>query len=371
MGTGTFAIRSDDGGRTLAFTGDWSSLTLGDNAMRLSEAMANAQGPTRIDLSEIGRLDTAGAYIILRSVLPTLAPSPSPLPREAERLFALVRPAVEEEATPPGRTSRLIEVLARIGRAVHRIGLEAWRVAVFAGRLNVGIARTVRSPARLRAISLTRAMESAGIDALPIIMTMTFFIGAVIALVGTDLLASLGVAVFTVQLVGVAVLREFAVLITGILLAGRSASSFAAQIGSMKMAQEVDAMKVIGVDPIEALVIPRVLALLVMMPLVTFAAMLAGIAGGLTVCWAALDISPVFFVERMRDTVSVHHFWVGMSKTPLLAVLIAMAGCRHGLSVGGDVESLGARVTTAVVQAIFMIILFDAVFAIIYMKLNL
>ena len=200
---------------------------------------------------------------------------------------------------------------------------------------------------------------------------MNFFIGAVVALVGANLLASLGVAVFTVELIGVAVLREFGVLITAILLAGRSASSFAAQIGSMKMNQEIDAMQVMGVDQFEALVVPRVLAMLLMMPLLTFAAMVAGILGGLMVSWLALDMSPIFFFERMRETVSVRHFWVGMSKAPLLALLIAMAGCRHGLAVGGDVESLGARVTMAVVQAIFVIILFDAVFALIYMELDL
>jgi phospholipid/cholesterol/gamma-HCH transport system permease protein len=214
-------------------------------------------------------------------------------------------------------------------------------------------------------------MESAGIDALPIIITMNFFIGAVVALVGASLLASLGVAIFTVQLVGVAMLREFAVLITGILLAGRSASAFAAQIGSMKMTQEVDAMQVIDIEPFQALVIPRVLAMLIMMPLLSFAAMISGLVGGLIVSWATLDISPIFFTEQLHHTVSVRHFWIGMSKTPLLAILIAMSGCRHGLAVEGDVESLGRRVTTAVVQAIFLIILFDAVFAVIYMKLHL
>jgi phospholipid/cholesterol/gamma-HCH transport system permease protein len=130
-------------------------------------------------------------------------------------------------------------------------------------------------------------------------------------------------------------------------------------------------MQVIGVDTFDALVVPRVIGLVVMMPLLVFAAMLAGIAGGLIVSWAALDVSPIFFLPRMRDTVAIRHFWVGMSKVPVLAMLIAMAGCRHGLAVGGDVESLGRRVTMAVVQAIFMIILFDALFAIIYMELKL
>jgi phospholipid/cholesterol/gamma-HCH transport system permease protein len=130
-------------------------------------------------------------------------------------------------------------------------------------------------------------------------------------------------------------------------------------------------MQVMGVDQFDALVVPRVLALLFMMPLLTFAAMIAGLLGGLLVSWLALDMGPVFFLERMREAVPLRHFWIGMSKAPLLAILIAMAGCRHGLSVRGDVESLGQRVTMAVVQAIFMIILFDAIFALIYMELGL
>lgn len=369
MAEGTFTIREEGGGRTLALAGDWSSLTLGDNATSLGDAMAGATGKTRLDLTNIGHLDTAGAYAILRAVLPTLAPSP--MPREAERLFTLVRPAVEEGVAPTQEETWLVKFVSRVGRAVVAVWDEMLSAANFAGRLMFELGQLIRSPSKLRGVALTHTMETAGIDALPIIMTMNFFIGAVIGLVGTDLLRSLGFAILTVQLIGVAMLREFAVLITGILLAGRSASSFAAQIGSMKMAQEVDAMQVIGVDPYEALILPRILAMLIMMPLLTFAAMIAGIAGGLIVCWMALDISPIFFFTRMSETVEIRHFWVGMAKTPLLALLIAMAGCRHGLEVGGDVESLGSRVTAAVVQAIFMIILFDAVFAIIFMQLNL
>jgi len=267
--------------------------------------------------------------------------------------------------------SWIYNLFDHIGRGLEAFAREAWDAADFAGRLVAAIGRTIRQPSRLRGISLARAMETAGVDALPIIVVMNFFIGTVVALVGANLLASLGVAVFTVELVGVAVLREFAILFTAILLAGRSASSFAAQIGSMKMNQETDAMQVMGVDQFDALVVPRVLALLWMMPLLTFAAMISGIVGGLLVSWVAMDMSPVFFLERMHDAVPARHFWIGMSKAPLLAILIAMAGCRHGLAVKGDVESLGSRVTSAVVQAIFMIILFDAVFALIYMQLNL
>ncbi|HKY81905.1 MAG TPA: ABC transporter permease [Sphingobium sp.] len=364
-----FSIRYGPTGRTLALRGDWSSLTLGEDALKLGAVVANIKGPVHLDLLGIGKLDTAGAYTILQAVLPTL--ESAQLPQRAERLFNLVRPLVHPERPPAAHDPFLIRFLARTGRVLMAIGREVSRGAEFIGRLTVELGHSLRRPAKLRAAPLARAMETAGIDALPIIVAMNFFIGAVVAVVGADLLARLGVAIYTVQLIGVAVLREFAVLITAILLAGRSSSSFAAQIGSMKMNQEVDALQVIGVDPFHALVIPRVLALLLIMPLLSFAAMVAGLSGGLLVSWVALDISPVFFVERMRETVDIRHFWAGMSKTPLLAILIAMAGCRHGLSVAGDVESLGNRVTAAVVQSIFMIILFDAIFAVIYMELNL
>jgi phospholipid/cholesterol/gamma-HCH transport system permease protein len=190
-------------------------------------------------------------------------------------------------------------------------------------------------------------------------------------MVGANMLSKFGAQVFAVELIGVGVLREFNILITALLLAGRSASSFAAEIGSMKMNQEIDAMQVLGVDPFDALVFPRFLALLLTIPLLTFIATLAGLAGGLAVSLTALGLSPAAFFQRLVDNVGLTHFWVGMSKAPVMAVVIAGIGCRQGLEVGGDVESLGRRVTAAVVHAIFAAILIDAVFALIYMELNI
>lgn len=362
-----YQILSGPSGSTLALSGDWTSLTLTEEAVGLPAALRGAAARPTLDMADLGRLDTAGAYAILRAVDAT----PAPGRPDVERLFALVRPTLEPAEAAERHSSWLHRLLDQIGRGMAAFGHEAWCAADFAGRLASALGRTILHPSRLRGVSFARAVETAGVNALPIIMVLNFFIGAVVALVGANLLRSLGVTVFTVELVGVGVLREFAVLFTAILLAGRSASSFAAQIGTMRMTQETDAMQVLGVDQFDALVVPRVLAMIWMLPLLTFAAMIAGIAGGLLVSWLALDMSPVFFFERIRETVPARHFWIGMSKAPLLALLIAMAGCRHGLSVKGDVESLGSRVTTAVVQAIFMIILFDAVFAIIYMELDL
>jgi phospholipid/cholesterol/gamma-HCH transport system permease protein len=203
------------------------------------------------------------------------------------------------------------------------------------------------------------------------VMTLSFFIGAVIAFMGKTILSDFGASIFTVELVGFAVLREFGVLITAIILAGRSDSSFTAQIGSMKMTQEIDAMRILGLDPIDMLVVPRVIALLVMFPILTFLAMVAGIAGGGLVVVSLMDLSPTLFLSRLQQNVGVDQFWAGMAKSPAFAFVIAIIGCRQGLNVENDVISLGQNTTASVVQALFMVIILEAVFALLYMELGI
>jgi len=254
---------------------------------------------------------------------------------------------------------------------VVNVGVDVFDTLVFNGHLLVAVWRAIRAPAKIRWASVFSLSERAGLDAMPIVAVTTFFIGAVVGLLGANMLSKFGAQVFAVELVGFSILREFNILITALLLAGRSASSFAAEIGSMKMNQEIDAMQVLGVDPFDSLVFPRFLAMFLTIPLLTFIATLAGLAGGLVVTWTVLGVLPVTFFQRLVDNVGATHFWVGMSKAPVMAVVIAGIGCRQGLEVGGDVESLGRRVTAAVVQAIFAAILIDAVFALIYMELNI
>jgi phospholipid/cholesterol/gamma-HCH transport system permease protein len=218
--------------------------------------------------------------------------------------------------------------------------------------------------------SVVAIMEEVGLDALPIVCFLSFFIGLVIAFIGANLLAMFNASVFVVELVGIGMMREFGVVLTAILLAGRTDSAFTAQIGAMKMRQEIDAMRVIGLDPIEALVAPRLIALIVMTPLLTFAATISGIGGGLAAAWATMDISPKMFIERFHDVVPAQHFWTGIVKAPVFAIVIALVGCRQGLLVGDDVLSLGRRTTSSVVQSIFLVIALDAVFAIIYYQMN-
>jgi phospholipid/cholesterol/gamma-HCH transport system permease protein len=176
--------------------------------------------------------------------------------------------------------------------------------------------------------------------------------------------------VFTVELVGFSVLREFAVVITAVLLAGRTNSAFTAQIGAMRMRQEVDAMRVLGLDVMERLVAPRVIAMTLMTPFLTFAAMIAGLLGGLLVCWATLGVSPILYLSRIQENVGVQHFWVGMVKAPIFGFVLALIACRQGLLVEGDVASLGKRTTASVVQAIFLLIVLDAAFAIWFLDMD-
>lgn len=364
-----FRLEDTDDGKSAVLTGDWTAVRMGEAPDRLAQSLKGAPD-AKLDLTEIGRFDTSGAWGVLRAAEQTEDSERFIGSPRVKRLLALVGRAIQAEPTPHVPLRSVYEVFDRLGRAAVDIGVNAFDTVVFNGHLMVAVKRAVMNPGRIRWAAVFSIAERAGLDALPIVAITTFFIGAVVGLLGAHLLAQFGAQVFAVELIGVAVLREFNVLITALLLAGRSASSFAAEIGAMKMNQEIDAMRVLGVDPFDALVFPRFLALLLIIPLLTFVATLAGLAGGFAVAWTVLGLNPTAFFQRLLDNVAITNFWVGMSKAPVMAVVIAGIGCRQGLEVGGDVESLGRRVTTAVVHAIFSAILIDAVFALIYMKLN-
>jgi phospholipid/cholesterol/gamma-HCH transport system permease protein len=325
-----------------------------------------------VDLTGVGRCDTSGAFAIVRAAQAAGGPHRPALQArpETQRLLDLVSRTREREPAPPPKISAWTLFLERLGGGLVNLGLDGYETLAFNGRILMAMGRVIADPRRIRWAPFVSLTERAGLDALPIVTVTSFFIGAVVGLLGAHMLSEFGAQVFAVELIGIAVLREFAIIITAVLLAGRSASSFAAEIGSMKMNQEIDAMRVMGVDPFEALVLPRFMALLCIIPLLTFVAALAGLAGGMVVIWAVLGISPDFFMARMVDQVGASPFWIGLSKAPVMAIVIAGIGCRQGMEVGGDVESLGRRVTAAVVHAIFSIIMIDAVFALVYMELN-
>ncbi len=330
-----------------------------------------------IDVSKLGNIDTAGTYLISR-VLCTdekekIATANNIIgTHEAfSRLNREISKFSQEEFIHPPREG-IIEVL---GRRITEAVKIAWDEIVdstnFLGSTIFCLIKSALNPGKIRWLQTFAVAESAGLNAIPIIMVLTFFIGAVVAFMGARTLQTFGASIFTVDLLGVSILREFAILITAILLAGRSDSAFTAQIGSMKMNQEIDAMNIIGLDPMEVLVVPRVLALLIMLPILVFFAMIAGILGGLAVSMLTLDINFTLFINRLQKYVGEKHFWVGMAKAPIIAVIIATIGCRKGLAVENDVISLGKNTTSSVVQAIFSVIVIDAIFALIFNELEI
>jgi phospholipid/cholesterol/gamma-HCH transport system permease protein len=369
-----FDVKSVSDRPTVVLAGDWTANSLGDASTRLAKAWTSHPGAA-VDIRKVRRLDTAGAYALIRAIghdydLKTVLARP-----EGKRLLELVGAAVSVESVTVRPPRGFHELTVRIGKGVMEVAYEWVDTLAFLGHLLVVVARSIgylfTAPRRIRWAAIFSLAERAGLDAIPIVAVTSFFIGAVVGLLGANMLRQFGAEVFAVELIGIAVLREFNIIITAVLLAGRSASSFAAELGSMKMNQEIDAMQVMGVDPFEALVLPRFLALLLTIPLLTFVATLAGLLGGMVVVWSVLDLSPSFFLERIIDNVGATHFWVGMSKAPVMAAVIAGIGCRQGLEVGGDVESLGRRVTAAVVHAIFAIIMIDAAFALLFMHLDI
>lgn len=368
----SFTLEESDEGRVLRLCGDWTVATI--NQLDAQLRAVSGPAPTSLDVSDLGRLDTSGAYLIDRTLRQTGAASPPALLGQ----HASVRSLLEQvhahtgSAPPPERRDTgLVAMLERTGRGSVDFVKETQASLAFLGETLVTLARLATQPWKLRWTSIVSVMEEAGLNAMPIIAFLSFFVGLVIAFIGATLLSDFGLEVFTVQLIGFAVLREFGVVLTGIVLAGRTNSSFTAQIGSMKMRQEIDAMQTLGLKPMDVIVAPRVIAMLVMTPVLTFVATISGIAGGMAVCWATLDIAPAVFLEQMRAAVTLDQFWVGMSKSPVFGLVVALIACRQGLQVGGSVQSLGKATTTSVVQAIFAIIVIDALFAIFYMEMGI
>jgi phospholipid/cholesterol/gamma-HCH transport system permease protein len=324
------------------------------------------------DLAAVEALDTAGAFLLTRAIRVGDSIKAWGLAAGTAGQKTLLDVAAEAQlGDPPREIRQWRDVLVRVGKATMRFVNETIDTFAFLGEFFVRFIGVFFRPNRWRMKSTVALMEEVGLDAAPIVVVLSFAIGAVIAYMGANLLGQLGFSVFMVDLVGFAMLRELAVVITAILIAGRSASAFTAQIGAMKMRQETDAMTVMGLDTFETLVVPRAVAMLVTLPILTFLAMVSGIFGGLIVAWVTpTDISPVLFINRLREMMDISHFWVGMVKAPFFAIVIAIIGCRQGLAVSGSVDSLGARVTTSVVQAIFAVIFIDALFAVLFYQLG-
>lgn len=358
--------------------GAWvvSSLAAVDAKLR---DLAKNYGDTplaELNLAELEGMDTAGAYLIdraLRSFAPTNPELTGARPEAIALLEQARMLATQEEHAPPvyEEGHGFVDLLERTGRTAEHMWQEALETLSFLGATLVAISSAIFRPAKMRWTALVSVMEDSGLDAVPIVAFLSFFVGMVVAFIGATTLSQFGATIFVVELVGFGILRELGGVLVAIIIAGRTNSSFTAQIGAMKMRQEVDAMDTLGLDPMHVIVAPRVLAMMIMVPVLTFIGMLTAIAGGMAVGWLVLDINPTVFFNRLQENVPLEQFWIGMSKAPVFGLAIALIGCRQGLEVGGSVQSLGHHTTKSVVQALFAIIVIDALFAIFYMELGI
>lgn len=374
---GQLRLDGSDATPLLHISGDWTLAHFTDLQRQIARLDERQRRSARYALDELGALDTAGASLLAELLgsaglqhLDETAPQLSPERRALLRTVgsAIGQCRLEEHPAPPGNA--LVDLLERIGRAMLGLRANLLGVLGFIGLTLESLVRCLFAPRRWRPTALAAHMEQCGLDAVPIVALLTFMVGAVVAFLGATVLNKFGAAIYTVDLVGFSFLREFGVLLTAILLAGRTASAFTAQIGSMKANQEIDAIRALGLDPMELLVLPRVLALLIVLPLLSFLAMLAGIVGGGVVCALALDIAPRLFLTMLQNDISVQHLLVGLVKAPLFAFLIAVIGCLEGFRVSGSAQSVGEHTTSAVVQSIFAVILLDAVAALFFMEMG-
>jgi phospholipid/cholesterol/gamma-HCH transport system permease protein len=351
----------------LRLSGSWTLDYAGQIGTALGDAPA---GVATIDASGVERLDSVGVLQLLRFARRNNLDFDVLTFHESHQ--ALVS-AIEDVADDRPRKKREYGVsaaLERLGRAVHNNWHEALALVGFLGETQIKLLRMFKEPSRFRPTATVHHMEQVGLDAVPLVALLCFLVGAVVAFLGANILRDFGAEIFVVELVNISFLREFAVLLTAIVLAGRTASAFTAQIGAMVSREEVDAIRTLGMDPIDLLVIPRMLALLVMLPMLTFIAMIFGLLGGLTVGAYSLDIPPQQYLTRMHETIELRHFLVGLAKAPVFALLISLIGCLEGLQVEGTAQSVGERTTSSVVQSISMVIILDAFFAIWFMEMG-
>lgn len=367
--TADFTIEPGDGeaGGTLKFSGPMTVASLGvvDSGLRAID-----QSIARIDLSGVTRIDTVGAWTAW-SLSQRLDAKIIGCKQEAERLIAAISKADDNRAQiEPERLPLAERVPEKVGDAVIGMGHGSLRVMGFLGQSVSAAGTLIRHPGRFRMKALVHQMELVGVNALGIVGLMSFLVGIVIAQQGAVQLRQFGAEIYTVNLVGRLTLRELGILMTAIMVAGRSGSAFAAQLGTMKLTEEVDAMRTIGVSPIEALVIPRILATMIMMPLLGVYSSVIGIIGGAFLASVSLGIPFFTFLARIQEVVPLHDVWVGLIKGPVFGLIISVAGCFEGMQVKSDAEEVGTRTTAAVVMAIFMVIVLDAFFAVFFTEIG-
>lgn len=328
----------------------------------------------RVDLDELEALDTSGAWLIavlkvrLEAQGVEVAVVDSSTNRKA--LIDTVEDALPAEDGIEAPPRGIVPWVAGVGKGTAAMGASAVSLISFLGEVLSRFAYGVVRPRRWRTAALVSQMEETGFHAIPIVMLMSFLIGIVLAFQGASQLRQFGAEVFVVDLIAISILRELGILLTSIIVAGRSGSAFTASIGSMKVREELDAMRTLGLDPIEVLVLPRVIALVIMLPILGFIANISGLFGGALMSWIELGVSPSMFITRLQENTDIWHLAIGMIKAPFFAAIIATVSCWQAMQVQGSADSVGRHTTTSVVQAIFLVIVADAVFSIFFAELG-
>jgi phospholipid/cholesterol/gamma-HCH transport system permease protein len=352
----------------LRLNGDWTieaSRAIESGADQLVAAAADAKRAV-LDFSRIGRLDTAGAWLLNRA-RQTLARRG--VPTDIERLrpeyeILLNEAHFREFEAPRGPGGNpIVNFLAGIGAAIEGIGRDVYSSVAFLGDVVAAFGGVLVRPRGFRLTSLVFHIERFALRSVPIIVLINFLVGAIVAQQGLLQLRQFGAQTFTVNLIGILVLREMAVLLTSIMIAGRSGSAITAELGSMKMREEIDALKVMGLSPVEVLILPRLSALVISLPLLTFLADIAALFGGMCVAWGYGGISPEAYLARLQTSISLSTFFIGIVKAPFMALIIGLIASVEGFAVQGSAESLGRQVTSSVVKSIFMVIVVDGLFA--------
>ena len=357
-----------DGGLRLEASGAW----IADNADALQVLLDAAGGapPAALDVAGVERLDTFGAWALARvqgrprAALTGVRATQAGLFEAIERLPVVLAP-------PPARSARFTDALAALGRALVEAGADGIDFAAMLGRLTLTFARVVRHPQAFRLRSIVHHLDRVGVQAVPIMAMMTFLVGAIIAQQGFFHFRRFGAQDYVVDLVAVLILREIGVLLVTIMAAGRSGSAYTAELGSMKVREEIDALSTMGFDAAEFLILPRVLALVIALPALTFIGSISALAGGGVVAWVYAGMSPAIYVARLSEAVSLAHFEIGMIKAPFMALVVGIVAACEGLRVEGSTDSLGARTTSSVVKSIFLAIVLDGLFAIFFAAIGM
>lgn len=371
-------------GASLSFTTEDGALFVGISGRLVTSALETFAAPLSglrteaaeitLNLSNVDALDTGGAWVIADFRERMQAEGRRVLIAGASSAQAALLDTVAEHlplaAVPKGPARGFVPWLESLGKGTAGAWQNTLSILSFFGLTLHRLGRAAVMPWRLRGASLVTQMEETGLKAVPIVALMGFLIGVVLAFQGATQLKQFGAEVFVVELISISILRELGILLTAIIVAGRSGSAFAAAIGSMKVQEEIDAMRTLGLDPVDVLVVPRTLALLIVLPILGFIAGMSGLIGGALMSWIDLGVSPGMFVTRLKENTDVWHLAVGMIKAPFFAVVIGVISCWQAMQVQGSSESVGRRTTAAVVQSIFTVIALDALFSIFFAEIG-